>query len=86
MLLAGWKHQKDQDVYEKPEFKSLLTYFGTSTLPSVEKLVGCAGDKFKSKWENMVINFNHILLIINTHTNKILKLFLFKYLNVFRRN
>ena len=50
MLLAGWKHQKDQDTYEKKEFKNLLTYFGMTTIPTVEQMVGCAGEKFISKW------------------------------------
>ena len=27
MLLAGWKHHKHQDTYEKEEFKHILTYF-----------------------------------------------------------
>jgi hypothetical protein len=50
MLLAGWKHPKDQDTYEKKEFKNILAFFGFSTIPTVEQLVGCAGEKFISKW------------------------------------
>jgi hypothetical protein len=49
MMVAGWRHKRDQEVYFKPIMSELTTIGGFIENPTIEMLVGCEG-VFKSDW------------------------------------